>query len=274
MASGLIGDVFGKIFSYFGVAGSTVRDVPGVTQPDMSNIRRLRCDDDGNLTVVAAAGALTDVNLVQVDGDAVLNGGIAGAQSIGGTQASGAVNNASWPVKIGAVVKDVLSLYTVGALENLLSDVYGRLHVRNAGFDETDDAQRASVLNQPETDRDESPQIWVNTTNVAAAANYPSDAGIEVADRSFLSWQVRMRDGVFDIQVCDDGTNWVTTTKSPVDNAEGTNGFDNTHYAEADVAVVDFALDWERCGHRYIRLRFTPNNATNTIIVYCMQRAL
>ena len=112
-------------------------------------------------------------------------------------------------------------------------------------------------------------------TNIAVAATpYPSAAGFEVGDRSFLTFHMRMRDGVFDIQTSNDGTNWVLATKSPVDLAEGTNGYDNTHYAEADVAVTDFMIDWERVGARYCRVLFTPSDATNSFVCYLMQRAL
>jgi hypothetical protein len=128
----------------FGMIASTVR------REVSDNGRIPKCDDDGRFEVVTAAGGATqDVNLVEVAGDAVLNGGIAGAQSIGGTNADGDVDDGSWPVKIGAVVKDILTLLTVGDVTNLFADVYGRLHVRPAGFDATEDAERSVCTNQP-----------------------------------------------------------------------------------------------------------------------------
>ena len=44
--------LFGDLLKYFGVSGSTVRDVPGTTTPDPANLRRLRCDDQGFLITV------------------------------------------------------------------------------------------------------------------------------------------------------------------------------------------------------------------------------
>jgi hypothetical protein len=44
-----------NVLNYFGITGSTVKDTPGATVPSSANLRRLRCDDDGYLEVVAAA---------------------------------------------------------------------------------------------------------------------------------------------------------------------------------------------------------------------------
>lgn len=141
-------------------------------------------------------------------------------------------------------------------------------------YDPSTGADSVSVINGPQTDRDQSPQVLANVTNVVGATNYPSDAGKEIGDRDFLTFNIEMRDGSFDFEVSKDGVRWDNVTKQVVDNSEGVNGYDNTHYAEADVAITDFSVDWERCGHLYIRVVFTPADATNSFVCTLTQRAL
>ena len=59
--------LFGDLLKYFGITGSTVRDVPGVTMPNAANLRRVRTDDDGYLAVVG--GGASGMLIAGVAGD-------------------------------------------------------------------------------------------------------------------------------------------------------------------------------------------------------------
>lgn len=122
-------------------------------------------------------------------------------------------------------------------------------------------------------DTDATAQTWANVTDVTGVQYYPTAAGYEIENRSNFSFHIRMRDGKFDVQVSNDSSNWVTATRTVVDISQGGNGYDNTHYIEADVQVDDFGLAWEKCEFRYIRIMFTPNNSTNTFVALVRARS-
>jgi hypothetical protein len=130
--------LYGDILKYFGVAGSTERARPGHTAPDPSNLRRLRCDDDGYLEVTFAPAASTDVNLIEIDGNSVSSGGVTGVIPVTGDVADDAAASASYPVKVGAVADDVPTAVADGDQVHLITDLYRRLRVVVEGDSETD----------------------------------------------------------------------------------------------------------------------------------------
>ena len=85
-------------------------------------------------------------------GTDVLSAGVAGVVAVGGTSADNAVADATNPVKLGGVADDVLSAVSDGDTAHLITDIYRRLQVRTAGFDETTDVVRTASTNQ-EADR-------------------------------------------------------------------------------------------------------------------------
>jgi len=308
------------ILKYFGVAGSTVPDTPGVTIPDPANHRRLRCDANGYLEVIAGGGAPMDVNLAEVAGTATVEGGVAGAQGVGGlaadnsaaagnpnlegglyeatpvarddgdvvsiavdpygnqkavgTQAADvAVDDATFPVKVGAVIRNVLVAVTDGRINNLLVDLLGRLHVRSAAFDELVDADKEACVNPDSANHDAAAQIVCDETNLAASADFPSSAGIEVGDRDLLSFMLSLNDVTsVAFEISNDGVIWDDGTENVV--ARGASGRLATYFTSAAGVTTIFSCDWEKCGFRYIRCEVTVPNATNVIYIDLIQRAI
>lgn len=291
------------------VAGSTVAATEyGATS------RLVKVDANGRLEVTTNAAAPVDVNVLQIAtrpaAVSLPNAGAAETNMpVGGTTAhddavgqeypvlGGAMATAAEPVAVAdgdmarftatlggrlrvdtvGVVDEVLALRADGDLVNLLLDTSGRLHVRPAGYDSLTDTVKGTV-NTTADDRDEAAQVIADETNAAAVTtNFPSDNGIEIGNRSFLSWIMRLNDVTsVAFEVSNDRVIWADGTGGPVLVAagDGLNGHIATDFTSAAGVDTDFALDWERCGYRYIRFAVTPPNATNEFSISMMQRAL
>lgn len=251
------------------LTGSTSRSAP------IGDRRVIRVDDDGYLEVVFG-GAFGDVNIAQVGGNTVAGTGVNGMLGVAGDVADDDTASASYPVKIGAVADQVPSSVADGDMVHLITDLERYLRTVDKSYDALIDALKVAVTNTIATDHDEAPQSIADETNAAAATvNYPSDSGIEIGNRSFLSWTMRLNDITsVAFQVSNDGTVWIDASKQPVDAAQGTNGHAATHYTSAAGVNTDFACDWERCGYRYIRWQVVTPNATNAFEILLMQRAL
>jgi hypothetical protein len=245
--------------------------------PNPANLRRLRCDANGFLQIVGAPGGLTDVNLTQIAGNAVATTGITGTMPNEGTQAAEtAVDDGSFPVKIGLRVRDILTAITDDQITNGLADTLGRLWVRSAAYDTLANGDRVVNLNLDADDRDLAAQLIASDTDInpAVATYYPSADGIEIGNRNFLACVFSIDDGDVDFEVSNDRTTWVNATGAPVDLTTGANGYDNTYYTSAAGVTTDFAVDHEKLGHRYWRLVFTPANVTNSIEATIITRAI
>lgn len=268
---------FGEVLSsYFGAAGSTTLDQPGVTTPLPQNLRRLRCDVNGYLQVLPAAGGLTDVNITEIAGNVVATTGITGTMPSEGTQAAEiAIDDGSFPVKIGLRVRNILVAIVDDQITNALADTLGRLWTRSAAYDVLTNTDRVSNLNLDADDHDLADQLIADETDVAAATHYyPSADGIELGNRNFLGCVFTIDDGDIDFEVSNDRATWVNATGAPVDLTTGLNGYDNTHYTSAAGISTDFAVDHEKLGHRFWRLVFVPPNATNDIEATIFTRAI
>jgi len=300
-----------------------------------ANTRAIRCDAQGRLEVVAAAGAPMDVNIIQVAGTAVEEGGIAGALGVGGLAAhdaaaegdpvqvggvyvqnpgdvddgdaariltdikgrpaidlqmlnsqalttpgingclavggdvaDDAAESLLYPLKLGAVASQNPLADSVddGDMAKLITDLERYVRTRGREYNPLTDAAKVENQNLISDDYDAAAQQLADVTDQAAArTNYPSDAGFEIGSRDLFGIIVGVRDGEFDIEVSNDGTNWVIATRTLVDVTQGSNGFTAAgHYTEPDAATVYFGITWsDRCEFRYIRLAFTPPNATN-----------
>lgn len=145
--------------------------------------------------------------------------------------------------------------------------------VPSNGFDAEADAYRSVVLNGKQTDRDKAAQTLADETDETAAAHYyPDSSGIEVGDRTWLNWFVSMRDGVLTFEVSHDRTTWLDCTAQTLDNTTGTTGAAN--YTEGDVALTNYGIEWPGCPYPFLRLVFTPPNATNSFKATLIRRVL
>lgn len=319
-----------RLDNYVGLIGSTT------ATPVTLNQRVVRVDTNGRLEVIIfGAGAVTDVNLLQVAGTAVVEAGLAGVQAIGGPEADGAAavsnpvqiagvdgagniealltdtdgrpqddidriggtdvvatgvagmmpvagdvaddaaSSASNPVKVGAVADQVPSTVADDDLVHLITDLERYLRIVSKSFDTLTASDKVAVQNTIASDRDYAAQTIANVSNQAAVkTNYPSDAGLEIGNRDFISAILSLEDVTsVTTEVSNDGTNWVDCSASPVDAATGLNGYAAAHWTSAAGVTTHFAADWEKCGYRYIRWGVTPPNATNTILITVIARA-
>lgn len=83
--------------------------------------RGLHCDANGNLlsSATTTPSGTQNVNLTQVGSTAVVTGGVAGSQGVGGTSASGVADDASFPVKLGGVFLSTAPTILTGQRGNL-----------------------------------------------------------------------------------------------------------------------------------------------------------
>lgn len=197
--------------------------------------------------------------------------GPTGGGGVGVGGAPGVIN------QIWAVVDEVLSAVADGTVVPLVTDTYRRLWVRTAGYDSLTDTIKGSV-NTMADDRDEAAQVIADETGEAVATiNYPSDNGIEIGNRPFLSWVMRCNDVTsVAFEVSNDRVEWADGTGGPVlvDDADGQNGHTSTDFTSAAGVDTVFALDWEKCGFRYIRWAVTYPNVTNEFECTLIQRAV
>lgn len=221
----------------------------------------------GGLYEVAAA-ARDDGDVVPIGVDS--RGRI---KNVGAQADDTAADDGSFPVKVGAVIRNVLIGLTDGRTNSLLVDLLGRLHTRSAAFDELLDADKEARVNPESSNHDAAAQIICDETNLAASANFPSNDGIEIGDRDFLSFTLSLNDVTsVAFEVSNEGTNWYDGTKNVV--VDGTSGHLATYFTSAAGVTTLFACDWQRCGFRYIRCAVTIPNATNVIYIDLIQRAL
>jgi len=93
-----------------------------------TNTRSVRCDAQGRLEVVAGAGVPVDVNIIQVAGTAVEEGGIAGSLGVGGLAAHDAAAEGD-PVQVGGVYVAAPGNVGDGDAARFLTDINGRLAI-------------------------------------------------------------------------------------------------------------------------------------------------
>jgi hypothetical protein len=224
--------------------------------------------------MVSLAGLVSDVNIVQVGSNAVHTGGLNGLLGVGGTQAADtAAKDASFPVQVGQVIRDVLTAITDGRTENFLADTRGRTHIRAASFDDLTQSDRVAVQNTIASDRTETPMVWADETDLAVATHYfPSSAGHEIQGREHLSFAVEMRDGTLTVEAMSDNGSWGDISESIYDLVAGADSF--ASWVEGDVATVTYMLEvnQKRLGFQYVRLVFVPGDATNIFEAYTMAR--
>jgi hypothetical protein len=175
------------------------------------------------------------------------------------------------PMKIGAVVDQVVVAASDADMVHLITDLYRRLRVVSAAYDDVAAADRVSA-NTTADDRDESAQVWANETLAAVTeVYYPSSAGAEIGNRPWLTIQIGIRDGTLTFQSSNDGTTWTDVTKMVVDRGQGGGGY-ASWVDTADAAVVTYQLELV-AGARYVRALWTPDDATSTIQLFVTARA-
>lgn len=230
--------------------------------------------DRADLLMDSIGQARTANDIVRIGGNAVASVGVNGMLAIGGDAADDAASTASNPAKVGAVADEVISAVADDDMVHLITDLYRRLRIVSASFDTLTESDKVSNLNLISTDYDNVAQSWADETNVAAGSQYyPSSAGHEIGTRTNLGIVFGIANGSIDAEVSNDGTNWVTATKTLFDVAQGSAGYDNTHYVEAAGSTTYFAVSWEKIEFRYIRFEFVRTNATNTVIIDAVTRA-
>ncbi|MFA4974820.1 MAG: hypothetical protein WC683_19640 [bacterium] len=175
------------------------------------------------------------------------------------------------PMKIGAVVDQVVVAASDADMVHLITDLYRRLRVVSAAYDDVAAADRVSA-NTTADDRDESAQVWANETLAAVTpVYYPSSSGQEIGNRPWLTIQIGIRDGTLTFESSNDGTAWTDVTRMVVDRGQGGGGY-ASWIEVADAATVYYQLELT-VGARYVRALWTPDDATSTIIINVMARA-
>lgn len=175
------------------------------------------------------------------------------------------------PLKIGGVAVQVLAaISAAGDAAGFITDMYRRLYVRSAAYDEVSGTDRGSV-NTIADDRDEGAQVWAADTNIAAATNYyPSSAGYEVGNRDHLTLMLVMTDTTTTIQVSNDGTTWLDVTPSVLDMASGT--YMNVSFPTGAGLSANWMIDMERVNARYVRCAVVTVDNSNSISIKVMTR--
>ncbi|MFA4974537.1 MAG: hypothetical protein WC683_18170 [bacterium] len=215
-----------------------------------------------------AAGVVTDADFVHLTTDLYRR---LWTHPVGAVADDVASVATEYPVKIGAVVDQVVAAATDADMVHLVTDLYRRLRVVSAAYDDVAAADRVSA-NTTADDRDESAQVWANETLAAAdAVYYPSSSGYEIGNRPWLTIQIGIRDGTLTFQSSNEGTNWTDVTKMVVDRGQGGGGY--ASWISPDVATVYYQLE-VTCGARYFRALWTPADATSIVIINAMTRAL
>jgi hypothetical protein len=236
-------------------------------------------NEDGSATPqvpeATAAGEGLQVSLDNGTNSVFAQGDTSGNLKVVGTIADDAAADASAPVKGGAVADEVPSSAADGDLVHLITDLERYLRVVSKAYDSLTGQDLVSA-NTAADDRDESAQVLADVSDAAADTYYyPSSAGVEIGNRTFLSFILAIEDVTsVAFEVSNDGTAWVDGTKSVVDAAEGANGYAAAHFTEPDTATVYFAADWERCGYRYIRCAVVVPDGTNECEITLFQRSM
>lgn len=276
-----IAEVKGTVTVEGGVAGAL--GVGGLA-PDGASVtghpNLIAGSDGANVrTLQTLTTGVLKQDLDSIQGTTVVGTGVSGMMPAAGDVASGAAASSSYPVKIGAIVDEVLSTLTDGNITSLLTDTVGALWVRTRGYDSLLDAIKVAVQNTIADDRDEDPQTIADVTDLATTGtqvNYPSDDGIEIGNRDFLSMVYRLNDVTsVAIDVSNDRTIWVPATGGATRVGDGVNAAGNasTIFTSAAGTDTDFALDWEKCGYKYVRWGVEVPNATNSFEITLYQRA-
>jgi len=235
-------------------------------------------NEDGSATPQApegtAAGEGIQISLDDGTDTVFAQGDTSGNLQIVGPVQDDVAAGSDAPVKGAAVADQVPSSVTDGDLVHLIADLERYLRIRDKAYDALTASNKVAVQNTIASDRDTAAQVLCDVSNIAAATvNYPSDAGVEIGNRTFLSFILSLNDITsVAFEVSNDGTTWVDASEPLVDDSTGQNGYAATHWT-AGVGNVDFGADWEKCGFRYIRLAVTFPNNTNTAEITLIARA-
>lgn len=108
--------------------------------------------DTSGMVPSGGGGASSNVNVAQVGGTNVINGGVAGLLGVGGNVASGAADSGN-PIKAGGVYSSTLPTLANGQRSQLQSDDRGNIGVlikggASTGADAVSNASLVSILNQ------------------------------------------------------------------------------------------------------------------------------
>jgi hypothetical protein len=233
--------------------------------------RAIRTDDEGRLETVVPAGTTADVNLQEVNGTTVVEGGVSGLLAIAGNVAN-AITDVGNPVKVGARALAILTSVLNNQRSDLITDLNQRLWTRPASYNELVDAIRASV-NTIAQDYSSGFDIWIDSTNVGATTYYPDVNGWEVGTHTFLTLVFTIEDGTMEFEIYN-GSNWVDATAMMVWTANGSNGWSGTNFTEPGTGTpLDFAVSWDRLRFYKLRAKFTRSDPANTVKIYAMYGA-
>lgn len=271
----------------------------------------------GSGVSVPAPAVVADVNLAEVAGTATVTAGLAGLLAVGGSAADGvaptgnpilcagigedgntytilvdqngntqvvgtvaddAAQDSTAPVKGGAVADQVPTSVANDDMVHLITDLERYLRIVSRAYDSLTDSDKVVVQNTIASDRDESAQSIADVVNQAAGTtNYPSDDGVEIGNRDFLSMIYSLNDVTsVAIEGSNDRATWVPITGGATRVADGVSASGTTAatYTSGAGVDTDFALYWEKFGWRYIRWSVAVPNNTNTIEITLFQRAI
>jgi len=191
-----------------------------------------------------------------------------------GDVADDAVDSSTGVVKVGGRAYQTLTAIST-ALDraHLAFDMYRRLHVRPASYNELLDALRASV-NTIANDYSVTPDVWIDATNVAAGPlYYPNSDGFVIGTQTFLTITFEIEHGSIRFEVYN-GSAWVEATAMMVWTANGDSGHAEVDFTEPGSGTpVAFAVSWDHIRFQKIRAAFTRADPGNTVKIYAMYGA-
>jgi hypothetical protein len=219
---------------------------------------------------VGSAGGTTDVNLIEIAGNAVAGTGVDGMLAVAGDVADDAAASASYPLKLGAVVDQVPSDVSAdGDMAHLIADMERFLRVVPKHYDTLLAAAKNALTNPSESNRDTDPQTVADETNETAVTHYyPSSSGLEIGERKHLTFQCDLTDGTLTFEASNDGTTWTDITRAALDLEAFTTGA--ASYATVG-GTDNWLLDFDHLGARYIRAAVVYPDATNSVDIVLMQ---
>lgn len=259
-----------------GLMGTTVR------RTWLQNMRMVRTDDNGYLEVVAPAGAMVNVNLDAIEGNNVAGGGVNGVIPVTGTVQDDAVDDLSFPLKLGAVATSVLSLVANGDRVKLVTDLYRRLWVVIAGYDSGSNANRTFEVAPLNLQVLEESLVDVANHAASAGISYPSDDGLVMMGYKDLSFTGKFICGAGNtISMTVEGTNdedpvpanrdWIVLYAYRTDTNTVVNAV-----ACGAAATVTYAWDFDECAYKYVRIRLVIVDGgmlSNIVIVKIRRKA-
>ena len=218
---------------------------------------------------------LTDVDgtlendLMKINGTAIVEGGLAGTQGVGGAVADDVVPTAN-PIPVAAIVDVIPADATAdGRLVSLITDLQRFLRT----VDKTYDPSTGANLFSPtitDADRWEPSVTLVDTTDLAADTYYyPSEDGFTMDEFNHIAVEIVMSGGV---TVTVEGTIDPTIAPTWVDITESVLSLDTGAVSAASFVDKTDILDLSTLNVERVRLVVVTADNTNAVAVYSRRR--